>query len=177
MIYCQGKFLFVHIPRTAGMSITNTLAPIVTNPGIFEGYSLIASGTDIWRTFHRHSTANDLARLIPDWDDIYKFAVYRPDEEIFESDYRLHKSYHDKIGNGKLSRCWEKTVKISRNENLEEFIERRWKPWIREKTCWEYWTGNYDFHKFQFSDIKNEFKTILKDLNLEEVELKHLNGA
>lgn len=177
MIYCEGHFLFIHIPRSAGWSIKKTLAPIILNRKSFNGAMISTANFSFFPMFHIHSRANDIKAKIPDWDSIYKFAVYRPDEEIIESDYRLHKSEYNKIGTGRLEKEWEKTVIISQNETLEEFKKRRWDNWLRGKTAWEYWIGNNDFNKLDFHNIDEEFKSLLKRFDMPETELLKMNGA
>jgi hypothetical protein len=177
MIYCEDNFLFIHIPRTAGWSITKTLAPILCTPKLFNGSFISTASFSSFPMFHIHSTANDIRKYIPDWNSIYKFAVFRPDDEIIESDYRLHKSEHCRIGTGQLKKEWEKSVILSQNETLEEFKKRRWDIWLKGQTTWEYWIGNNDFHKLDFHNINEEFKSLLKRFNIPETELLKINGA
>ena len=85
MIYSPSKFVFIHIPRTGGMSITQALAGRL--PEIAD-MTINVSGLGDQRWW-RHSRACELARDIPHWDKLYKFAVIRNPWEIVASFWRL----------------------------------------------------------------------------------------
>jgi hypothetical protein len=87
MIYGPKRFLFIHIPRTAGNSITRALSEACLG----QHDVLAATSPDLGRGFRffRHVRARKLMNIIPDWEDIYKFAVDRPIEEMRESQQRL----------------------------------------------------------------------------------------
>jgi len=74
----QKRFVFVHIPRTAGISVCMSLKPYVSSSVIF----------DTW--IGRHRTAAEIKRLIgPVWDECFRFCIWRPVSEITESFHRL----------------------------------------------------------------------------------------
>ena len=85
MIYSPSKFVFIHIPRTGGMAITQALAGRL--PEIAD-MTINVSGLGDQRWW-RHSRACELARDIPHWGSLHRFAVIRNPWEIVESFWRL----------------------------------------------------------------------------------------
>lgn len=77
MIHILGKILFVHIPRTAGMSIE-------------RGLSAAFPAAHLDQTTRMHATARELRDLVgeEEWERCYRFAVLRDPLEIIESDWR-----------------------------------------------------------------------------------------
>lgn len=80
MIYSPGRFLFFHASRSAGRSITTTLAQTCLDRGI----PFICD-----TTFRRHERG--LGELVAggEWRDIFKFVIYRSTEERIKSWQRL----------------------------------------------------------------------------------------
>ena len=66
------KFLYVHIPRTAGKAI-------------FLG--LLSAGCEIDSHKNRHLGATDIKEYLGSWDGFYKFAVIRNPWERYVSCY------------------------------------------------------------------------------------------
>jgi len=79
MIYKEGEYCFIHIPRCAGHSVETT-TPLEHN-------MLIA--TNRVGSIHRHNTARELSLLLPDWDHIRKWCVVRNPWSIVDSLLRL----------------------------------------------------------------------------------------
>lgn len=89
MLYSQRKkFLFIHIPKTAGTSIRQVLQPYCGHSGLFnylgrrlEFYPELCFCTGLTkrRTFNPHTTYMEVAKLIPtrELDKIYKFCFCR----------------------------------------------------------------------------------------------------
>ena len=89
MIYLPKRAVFIHIPRTAGNSITNAIASACAgnNYDIFIGTG--SHTVENWSHIARHVKAFRLKKFIKEWDDIFKFAIYRPNEDRLESIKRL----------------------------------------------------------------------------------------
>ena len=90
------RFIFLHIPKTAGTSITNYLSP-------FTGWNDIElGGTDYgeriqeiyWKRFklHKHSPAHQIRRIIGEdlWKQYFKFAVVRHPLDRLVSAYHFY---------------------------------------------------------------------------------------
>ncbi|MEM1224619.1 MAG: hypothetical protein AAGJ40_02920 [Planctomycetota bacterium] len=162
MIYAPGRFCFIHIPRTAGMSITATLVQHLTG-----NVDIIASTTNM-PPLHRHSRALELRDLIEDWDSIYKFAFYRPSSAIYASDYRLHRMAQERIGTGQLHPAWEATVRMAMHESFDEFVQRRWVPWLAGDSIWAHWTcQDPTIHRFDFRRLSTEWPRLLKAIGVD----------
>jgi hypothetical protein len=161
MIYVPGRFLFVHIPRTAGTSLTFKLMQHLKNNVRFDT-------TPLWK----HATAANLKLVIPDFHTIKKFAIDRDIEEIIRSDYKLHRTVIPKTLAAEFIDSWNQ----SRNETLEEFRERRWKPWVGNRSAWEHWVGNEPFARYHLNDLKSHMPEIMQTCGLpEDTELEFLS--
>jgi len=162
MIYVPGRFLFVHIPRTAGTSLTFELMQHLKNNVRFDT-------TSTWK----HATAANLKLVIPDFHTIKKFAIDRDIEEIIRSDYKLHRTVVPKTFPAEFI----SSVEQSRNETLEEFRERRWKPWVGNRSAWEHWVGDEPFARYHFNDLKSHMPEIMQTCGLpEDTELDVLSA-
>lgn len=74
----QNRFVFIHIPRTAGISISMSLKPHVSASAII----------DTW--IGRHMTAAQIKSMIGAlWDQCFRFCIWRPVDEIKTSFHRL----------------------------------------------------------------------------------------
>ena len=91
MIYLPKRALFIHIPRTAGNSITNAIASSCAG----NNYDILVSNTpreltiDWSHILNTHVIAQKIQPHIIDWDNIFKFAIFRNQEERLESIKRL----------------------------------------------------------------------------------------
>jgi hypothetical protein len=84
LISYHKKFLFVHIFKTAGTSITNSLAPYCYRPGSTRPSNWMAFLTTHWKKIHRkpikkHATAKEIRdSLNPEiFDSFFKFSFVR----------------------------------------------------------------------------------------------------
>lgn len=117
MIYCENKkFLFVHVPKTAGTSIRSLLQKSYTN--IING-SFVKGD---WN--YHHAKASDFKKHFGDkWDNIYKFAFVRNPWDWLVS------YYHYAMQSQDISKSPDKDTKIWLNNmkqanTFDEFIYR-----------------------------------------------------
>lgn len=75
MMYCS-KFVFIHIPRTGGSTLTNA----------FGGIPWISKSVHA----HKHATAREARLVVGEeiWSTSYKFCIIRPPAEICRSWFR-----------------------------------------------------------------------------------------
>ncbi|TWT58887.1 hypothetical protein KOR42_22740 [Thalassoglobus neptunius] len=100
MIYAKGRYCFIHIPRTSGISICRA----VMDQSMGESGPDMLLGDGFQRKFKlwRHSRALMIRKRVPDWDQIIRFAVMRNPWRICESSYHhfrglSHDMNHPKI--------------------------------------------------------------------------------
>lgn len=126
--------------------------------------------------YNRHATAYDLSQVILDYDNIYKFAVHRPARDIYESDYKLHRRSINSISAPWITQEWRDTVERAATESLDEFIDRRWLPWMDGMSPWDYWCDE-SVDKIDFATIEEQWPSLLDRLGLPQTELKKINGS
>lgn len=95
----DNKFLFVHIPKTAGTSIRNSLKPYAVDPMMFwENRLLSRIGIHVnvvspWRRkrFRPHSTAGHIRQHLPSdvYESLFKFAFVRNPWDLLVSLYNF----------------------------------------------------------------------------------------
>ena len=86
MLYVPGKFAFVHVPRTGGISICNTVRANLHRFG--------PDTVEIGRWLRRHPRAVDMQNVIEEWSDIFSFGLMRNPFELFESNWRETQAWH-----------------------------------------------------------------------------------
>jgi hypothetical protein len=180
MIYIPGKLLYVHIPRTGGISVTSALAQAVLPR--FGAIVATANGPGLLR---RHARAVDLIHLLPEWAEIPKFAVDRPVAEIVESDYRLHQAEWQSHQASPLRSDpqWVSSVERHARMTLAEFRVARWEPWLSGRTPWEHWCCDHDGRdmgiiRIEFADLQTRWLEMTLAAGLDTPPpLPHLNHA
>lgn len=121
MIYLPKRALFIHVPRAAGNSISSAIAStcvgknfdimICNNPNEFRG--------DWSHIFHIHTRAFRLKNVIIEWDNIFKFAIFRDEKERLESSMSLvyrdikNKAYESPV----INPAW---ARVLTNESCRE---------------------------------------------------------
>ena len=115
MVRCQGKqtrknmlishthrFLFVHVPKTAGSSVTAALQPFCDQPEkVWFNRMLSSVGLNVnwlgpvaWRRGRKHTTAGQMRRMYPLelFQEYYKFAFVRNPWDLMVSYYHFIQS-------------------------------------------------------------------------------------
>ena len=88
VIFSPSKFVFIHIPRTGGVSITQGLASRFTEH--FAAATINMSGIgEVPGGWWRHARACEMAPHIPNWDSLWRWAVIRSPWDIVASFRRL----------------------------------------------------------------------------------------
>jgi Sulfotransferase family len=101
LISYSHKFLFVHVPKTAGTSIVRSLRPyahdstgyLVNRALAFCGIHVnLLPGPHRWRRFRPHHSAATIRRHLPRhvYERMYKFAFVRNPWDWFVSYYHFH---------------------------------------------------------------------------------------
>lgn len=178
MIYAPKRFVFIHIPRTGGNSVTSAVASSCAGKGID-----LVIGTlppiKSYNRFNRHVRAIALKRFIPEWDDIYKFAVYRNEADRIESSARLvrmdiaNKVYEDKT----CSPGWKELL-------LSENPEQRMRDRVARKPC-DYYTRSDEkpsspdlgVEMWDFFSLSDDWEEICKRCKIPYSPLPHLGSS
>lgn len=175
MIYLPGRAVFIHVPRAAGNSITNAIASVCAgnNFDIFIGTG--AHSIPHWWHFARHTRACVLKKYITEWDDIFKFAIYRPEEERLNS----IKSLVDKdiaLGVHKSSLCADGWKKVLSSEDKEWYWD------IQRKQDLAWFTKGYDgeylgVEIFDYYKLNEQWSEICVKCDIPQCSLPYLNKA
>jgi|TARA_R110000744_G_scaffold221980_1_gene340950 hypothetical protein len=171
MIYLPHRAVFIHIPRTAGNSVTSAIASACAGKGVDI---ILGSNAGIknWGSFHRHMTANKLKEIIDEWDDIYKFAVHRPMEDRVQSAARLiERDVRNKVH--EKPSCPEPWRRVLKGEDKEY-----WKSFMQQTTEWYTQGGSSEdlgVELFNFSEINNKWHEICDKCKTPQCYLPRLN--
>tara|TARA_R100001163_G_scaffold12639_1_gene11792 strand:+ start:21431 stop:21946 length:516 start_codon:yes stop_codon:yes gene_type:complete len=171
MIYLPKRAVFIHIPRTAGNSVTSAISEVCAGKGI--DIILGTSGMiQNWQQMKRHIRAVKLKEIIDEWDDIYKFAIHRPMKERVNSVARLIQ--RDIAGNVHQDpTCPEDWRKVLTNENKDY-----WANFMRHDFDW-YTKGRDGQHigveRYDFSEINNVWHEICDKCHIPRCSLPKLN--
>ena len=178
MIYFERRALFIHIPRTSGMSISKAVLDS-NHPDLN-----VVLGVD-FGPFCRHSHAHFLKDTIQDFDQIQKFCVMRSPWRIVESTYRLAIKLGNELtqGHHEWMRPAAKQVWLtSLEQTFEEFVLKNFK-YLRKgfyaHWCMEWETfRNLDVKTFAFESIHDHWPQICEILQVpNHTTLPHENSA
>ena len=177
MIYLPRRALFIHIPRTGGNSITSAIASSCAGKGIDTIIGTSSFRLNQWGKFQRHARACILKKFIEEWDDIFKFAIYRPQEERLTSAKRLidrdisNKVYDDET----CTPGWKKFLLLSKEER-----DTHWENF--QTRDWDYFTKGSNGEeigvcKYNFSELNEKWPEICDKCQISKSNLPHLNAG
>jgi Sulfotransferase family len=123
LISHQHKFILIHAPKTAGVSISHALRPYCHEPNrlLFNRFLSILKirvntviGPVHWINPRGHSSASQLKRIYPSFifDNYFKFAFVRNPWDLLVSFYHYIKSNH---GHSRYKR-------LAKLESFEDYI-------------------------------------------------------
>lgn len=175
MIYLPKRALFIHIPRTGGNSITNAIASACAgnNFDIFIGTG--DPSIPHWWYFARHARACTLKKYITEWDDIFKFAIYRPEEERLNSIKSLI-AKDVALGVDKFPLCSDEWKEVLSSEDKEWYWE------LQRKQDLAWFTKGYDGEDlgveiFDYYKLNKQWSEICDKCQIPKSNLPHLNAT
>lgn len=174
MIYLPKRAVFVHIPRSAGNSITNAIASSCAGNGIDI---ILGTVSDIkcYRRASRHARASVLKNFIEEWDDIYKFAIHRPLNERVASSSRLIER-DKKLKINEDPTCGPLWKKILETDDYKEYMAAQWS----HTTKW-FTTGkdgeDLGVELIDFKDLPDRWHEICDKCKIPRSDLPHLNKS
>jgi hypothetical protein len=184
MIYSRGRFLFLHIPRTGGISLTNCFASCFPSSGA-RGV-LISTGHFPY-VLRRHARADELSQHLVDWDRIPKFAVIRNPWRAIESNYRRMRSFRlDLPSLGPVDDGWAATFRSAVNEANEmpfcDWVLHFYSFMVEGAGHWWHYCladdgADLGVEAFRFESLSREWPTIAERMGIPGAVLPHCNAV
>lgn len=112
----KKRFIFIHVPKTGGTSITQALKPYAT-VGVHKQYAV--NGTTLPKEVMKHARASVVKRYVASnkWDSYFKFGFVRNPWDLLVS------MYH-----------WQKTYRSADFKNFEDYIFRFKNAYAQKRT-------------------------------------------
>lgn len=174
MIYLPKRAVFIHIPRTGGNSITNAIASTCAGNNIDCIIGTAPMDLAGWYKLNRHIRAANLYRFISEWDDIFKFAIFRPEQERIDSVSRLiDRDIKSKVY--EESTCppiWREVLLGNKEKYLAEFALRDWDWHVKDQRNKN---GDLGVERFEFKDLSKVWSKICEKCQIPQCKLPHLN--
>lgn len=137
MLYVPGRFLFIHIPRSAGNSITRALAAeLVAHSDVMV--ALHHGPACVWRHINCEQFRSNMQLSHAALQKIHVVAVQRDPEEIIRSDYELYRSINREIPNEYVDYAYYQKLKAARRGDFPQFREW-WLHMLGGKTIVDWW--------------------------------------
>ena len=173
MIYLPHRAVFIHIPRTAGNSITSAIASTCAGRGV--DIILGTGRVDGWEHTRRHRRAQLLKDLIEEWEDIYKFAIHRPEEDRAQSAAKLiQRDIENKVYENPLCPKPWKRVLTGKDESAY------WDGFKEQTTDW-YIKGeqgeDLGVELHEFSELNEKWPEICDKCDIPQCILPRLNSS
>jgi hypothetical protein len=154
MIYAPERFLFIHIPRTAGYSLKAVLG---SRYGTYVSMLINTLPVRHANPFWCHSTARDLRPWVMDWDGIYKFAIMRNPYDL-------------------LSSMWRWTLKYEKDKYTPwTFLTQKPNYPIPAGGFWEHYCGE-GVEAIRYEHLDQEWPALCTRLGLPELTLPRVNA-
>lgn len=174
------KFLYIHIPRCAGTSMTKALQ-LACPLSFVEELG--------WK--HAHAKQIKTFLIKNQWDVYYKFATIRSPWEIIESDWRhVHRLVNDPPPPAEMliGQWWLKRVdRVMSYANFQEFVE---KEYIIESPiqlvgyggfwnsfCCDDYDQEMDINPILYSDLPGAWDAICDEIRIPKSEFPNLNHS
>jgi len=174
MIYLPHRAVFVHIPRAAGNSVTSAMASVCAGKGI-DIILGTSSGIEGWQQMKRHTRAVVLKEVIDEWDNIYKFAIHRPDEDRRQSAAKLIQRDRDnKIHEGPM--CQEGWKRVLTGKDESAF----WDGFKEQTTDWYIKSEQGEdlgVELHEFSELDDQWPEICDKCDIPQCILPRLNSS
>jgi len=181
MLYLENEFLFLHIPRTSGISLCNTF--IRNYPEEIHQLNLCMGRLthELWR----HSRAYLLQDLIDEWGTLRKFTIVRNPWRLIESNwnYFLHV-----LANQKHTFCYlrergavEEIQRITA-QDFNYFVQTHYKFLI--KGFYHFWClhpgtdADLGVQAFKYEELDEQWPNLCGLMQLpEDTERIRMNGT
>lgn len=173
MIYLPKRAVFIHVPRTGGNSITSSIASACAGKGIDIVVSTVHSWSNLY-ILNRHIPAKFLSQKIDEWDEIFKFAIYRPEEERFASLQRLiNRDKQNRVY--KLKNCADQWRKVLTDPVVEAETLSTWRNQQLDFFVKSDDGKDLGVQIYNFSELSEKWPEICEKCDIPFCELSHLN--
>lgn len=180
MIYCPGRFLFVHIPRCKGFSVTQAIASQVSRlPELICVTTGLHTGGagDLWT----HSRACTLQGL-PGFDRAFKWAVIRNPWDLVASTYRWYMTMWEAMESvpGPAQNGAWKDVYVCSRLSFTEWIPYSFSYLGGCGGFWKYWAcrpngSELGFLPVRFDRLDDEWEGLCHRMGIPGTPLPHVN--
>jgi len=173
MIYLPRRAVFIHVPRTGGNSITSAIACACAGRNI----DIVVSTVQAWSNLYilnRHIPAKALSLKIDEWDHIFKFAVYREEEERFASLQKLIRRDKEKRIY-KLNNCADQWRKVLTDPEVEAKTLSVWKDQKLDFFVKGDHGEDLGVQIYNFNELHEKWPEICEKCQIPYCELPHLN--
>ena len=179
MIYDLAKrFAHVHMPRTAGMAILDTLEPRCPD-AVIRRYA------------GRHTRAYQIRDEVgaATWETLFRFAVVRPPHESIERDWRLTCEAIDALtpaGRPYLVPDWlARLDRVAVHRDFETFVREEWLgEWsgilpggLWRTLCMDVDGSDLGVEAVPFDELPARWPSICDRIGIERCELAHVNST
>lgn len=175
----DANFLFVHIPRTGGIAVTDALLSAFPD-----------SYVDVTAQRHRYAMGcRGVDRLGAGkvWSRLYKFAIVRNPWEIIESDFRLLTRDVATLHSHSKMECdelwYKKLVRVGKYKSFSEFAAREYlgRDIVWDGGFWRTWccdpTGeSLGIDILRYENLEHDWQRVCRQLGINQ-KLDHMNSA
>lgn len=185
MIVSPNRFVFIHIPRTGGMAISNTVASVLSE--IPDTSILLSGDGDIASAPWRHSRACEVAGTIPTWRDIRRFSVIRNPWDIVLSSWNLLRRDSHSLNESKHLTTDSVQVYCDFIRDSLSMSFDEWIPWhfeyLREAGgFWNYWClgaqgEDLGVRHVRFEQLNESWPNLCELMGIPPVALRHDNRS
>lgn len=176
MIYLPRRGLFVHIPRTAGNSVTAGIASITAGRGIDCLVCTSSNDHIVCPGLRRHANAAELKPMIAEWDNIYKFCIDRDVDERIDSVCRLiARDIRNGVHEDPTCTAGWRSLLLDPNHR-DVIIERQG----HQDTDWYTLSPQMEdlgVERIPYAELNDRWPEICDKLQIPRCELPHLNQA
>jgi hypothetical protein len=175
MISTKNNFLFIHVPKTGGNSISRALEKYSDDKIICFGKNI--ENFDVTNDYYyttKHTTLSHYKEILDEdlYNDLYKFCVIRNPWEIVISYYFYFTwNWRDFNESSVDGGAWD--------ENLFKYVIDKYINPLRYYICT---TENSDLtieidKILKFENLNNDFRELLNDLKIEKEKLPFINKS
>lgn len=186
VIFCPSNFVFIHIPRTGGVSVAQALATRVTEHPVGATINMSGIG-DVPGGWWRHTRACEMAPHIPQWELMWRWAMIRSPWDIVASFRRLVERDCLAFQAGPLSQL---PPRHGYRQFVAESVAMPFEKWVRWHFKYLTASGGFWRHRccgeagedlgvepIRFNELPDRWAEICERMSIPLTPLPHVNAA